>query len=420
MYMQKYADVYLNFEDGFLCTDSPSLISLNMTDTSYMSRLEDGLYVTDLTQIGGSVPPDDPVYYEIAKDTQIFESPDEESEPFSTVPETKVYQVDEIREETKKWGYITDLMGWVILTGDPYVPPEDPSQEEEEPTNNTNENTASTDEETEYPCGVVETKEDTYHTGSEKGLYCVKLKAGTIIYNIDDQNNITQKSTITQKQSKYFYTIDEEKTIDTTKFGFKRSDGWIVIDPNVQPEPGEDPVYFKGIDNYTITEFNSKDTIKTNPSVVQHIYAMATQRIIARSTNGISSHTNVPKNKADVLSELNWLYYSGMEQPITHHLRKKDLLCFYTYTNHRPPAYDLSSDVFADLTQRSESCETLERSPNTNIICNAIFVIDDIQYTDNNTFTFPIKDITLTCFWTDGTIGEFGKVLDNISKREES
>ena len=234
-------------------------------------------------------------------------------------------------------------------------------------------------------------------------------------YTIQGQT-VTEATSPLKKKSDYNckYTIVEEVTIDSKKYGHGKAGWWCLLPPN--GEAGSDDttvVPLKGYDNWTINKFNSATTIKTNQEVVQNIYTMATHRIIARSKTGVSEHTTVRKSKKDVLMELNWLYRCGMQNPPTYHLRKNELLMFCTYTNHQPPAFDITKSPFVDqMTEHyGESCETLERSPSDNITVNAIFIIDDIAYTDGVVGTFPITDIQLRCVWTDGSIGKFNSLL---------
>ena len=247
-------------------------------------------------------------------------------------------------------------------------------------------------------------------------IYTVVLyNENAVFYAIDDQDNVTRwpdKDQLKKKDYGKTFTIMEEKTVDSQVYGHGYAGWWIKIPPDKSaPVTPETMVALQGYDDWTVNKFNSTTSIKTNPAVVQHIYTMATHRIIARTANGVSEHTDVPKNKNDVLIELNWLYRNGMQTPITYHLRKNELMMFTTFFNHQPQAYDLSSDIFSELTNRHESCETLERAPSSNIRCDALFVIDDITYTDNQIGKFPIVDIQLRCFWTNGRIGKFGKLL---------
>lgn len=89
-------------------------------------------------------------------------------------------------------------------------------------------------------------------------------------------------------------------------------------------------------------------------------------------------------------------------------------MSFTTYDDYAPPSYDLNSEEFVEL-GLTETCENLERLPTEHAKVNAMFVIEDIEYTDDKPFQFPIVDIKLRCFWTDGTIGEFGKLLDEFA-----
>ena len=206
----------------------------------------------------------------------------------------------------------------------------------------------------------------------------------------------------------------KDNMIDGIRYAHQVNNGWwIKVPPDGTPSGTPDLVSLKGIDNWTVVPYDSSTTIRTNFDVVQHIYTLATHRIIARSKKGVSEHTSVPKNKADVLSEINWLYYCGMQKPPTHHIRKNELMMFVTYTNHQPPAWDITKQPFVEQMTKhyGESCETLERSPSDNMTVNAIFLVEDIHYTSNRIGQFPVEDIQLRCIWTDGAIGKVGKIL---------
>ena len=248
--------------------------------------------------------------------------------------------------------------------------------------------------------------------------YMVQLcNTNAVFYSIN--NNVVTKwpdsKQIKKKDLNKWYTIVEETTVDGIKYAHQVNNGWWIKIPPDHGTPSDDSdlVSLKGIDNWTIVPYDSSTTIRTNFDVVQHVYTLATHRIIARSKKGVSEHTTVPKNKADVLSEINWLYYCGMQKPPTHHIRKNELMIFATYTNHQPPAWDITKSPFVDQMTKhyGESCETLDRSPSDNMKVNAVFLVEDIHYTSNRIGQFPVEDIQLRCIWTDGAIGKVGKIL---------
>ena len=313
---------------------------------------------------------------------------------------------------------LTDTGVWVgdLKTIKQPEPDPEPSDDDNEQTNESSpEETSNNDSEGEYPeLGIGE-----FGGANPKianSMYTIKfINKNAKFYSIDDQDHITPyPSSKEQPKIGYWYTIMEERVIDNKRYAHSYGGWWceVPLDKDTPVEPAE-LIPLKGYDDWTVNQFNSVTSIKTNPDVVQLIYAMATHRIIARSSTGVSEHTTVVKNKVDILNELNWLYRLGMTNPVTYHLRKNEFLMFVTYTNHQPPAYDLTSDTFSELTMdhRRESCENLERNPTDNATVNAIFIIEDITYTDNQIGKFPITDIKLRCFWTDGTIGEPNQLL---------
>ena len=420
--------IIFSLGDGLYSNFTTGLIQLYVVESSVFEVRSNGLFVHDLTQL--TIPDyPEPVIsetYTLEAGTVIYEEPDKNSLILSSIKITGEYEIVEIYEfDDITWGRMMDN-GWVVLPELEPTPDPDPEPE------TTEDDTSSDDTNTISPLSLnrnllnsttlmsTSNEGEVTSTGVIKippnaactGLYYVQIPAGTMMYKIDSNNNVTEAGAFSQENSRYQYTIVEEKTIDGKVYAKKKTgEEWVIID-NAEEGSVDDTIVLKGIDNWTIVEYDSPTTIKTNPDVVQHIYSMESHRVIARNETNVSTHTTVVKTKNDVLTELNWMFTGGSN--VTYPLQKGDLMSFTTYDDYAPPSYDLNSEEFVEL-GLTETCENLERLPTEHAKVNAMFVIEDIEYTDDKLFQFPIVDIKLRCFWTDGTIGEFGKLLDEFA-----
>ena len=245
------------------------------------------------------------------------------------------------------------------------------------------------------------------------GSICmVKLSGDTMFYKIENNTPVETGKIKSQDKNKW-YTIMEEQTYDGAKYMRGYSGWWIYAETSVQPDPVTADVPLRGFDEWTIVEYDAPYTCDTNIQVVQHVYTFDTHRIIARDNTSVSTHTWFVKNKADVMIELNWIYRHMTEpgMPPVHRLFKDDLVLFVTTESHRPPAYNLNESTFTSIMSSvSESCERLDRNPSDDYTVNALYIVEHIDYDEEG---YEVLDIKLRCVWTDGTIGEVGRLLQN-------
>jgi hypothetical protein len=280
---------------------------------------------------------------------------------------------------------------------------------------------SSNDDPDEPTCYIQETSPAT-----NGGLYLVKLPQETQFYAIDSNDNVTENGKMPKGQGGNKFTITEEKTIGNYIYAHGKSGWWIYKGKTGEADKTNadsvTPAALQGFDNWTIVPWDTPDTCVTNFEVVQLIYSFDTYRVIARDSNSVSTHTDFVKNKADVLTELNWLYHSTVDinpdtgEPMNyrlddHYISKGDMVIFVTNKSHRPTAFDLNDSSIANyLIQHQESCEKLRRNPDSDATVNALYYVDDVIYGDDD---LEIVDIKLRCLWTDGTIGKVGKLLQN-------
>ena len=147
----------------------------------------------------------------------------------------------------------------------------------------------------------------------------------------------------------------------------------------------------KTIDNWTIVEYNGSGTIKTNPEVVQYIYAFSKYPVIEDTRDSMSMKFDEShyKTNTQLIAEINWLHYNGYPQRAQCFPKVGDLIMF------KGVGVPLNiHELYGDLVNKT--CEDGRRYPDST--CEAMFVLESVTYSGDNQ-QLPLLDLKIRCLW---------------------
>ena len=148
-----------------------------------------------------------------------------------------------------------------------------------------------------------------------------------------------------------------------------------------------------GLDNWTIVSYSGSNGIKTNDEVVQYIYAFSRYPVdeTRRDPQALGFLTEYEKCTEDVVNEINWLHNNGYPQRAQWFPKEHDLMIF------KGVGVPLNiHELYGDLVNKT--CEDGLRYPDS--VCEALFVIEHVEYTDSDSDKLPIKDMDIRCLWS--------------------
>ena len=176
--------------------------------------------------------------------------------------------------------------------------------------------------------------------------------------------------------------------------GNKLTTDW---DENSKVEKRENGIYLYdiagGLDNWTIVSYMGSNGIKTNDEVVQYIYAFSRYPVDEENRNPQSMKflTEFEKSTNDVMNEINWLHNNGYPQRAQWFPKERDLMIF------KGVGVPLDiHELYGDLVNKT--CEDGLRYPDS--VCEALFVIERVEYTDSDSNKLPILDMDIRCLWS--------------------
>ena len=148
-----------------------------------------------------------------------------------------------------------------------------------------------------------------------------------------------------------------------------------------------------GLDNWTIVPYSGSVGIKTNEEVVQYIYAFSRFPVDEenRDAQSLKFLTEYEKSTDDVINEINWLHNNGYPQRAQWFPKEHDLMIF------KGVGVPLDiHELYGDLV--NQTCEDGLRYPDS--VCEALFVIERVLYTDSDARKLPIVDMDIRCLWS--------------------
>ena len=176
--------------------------------------------------------------------------------------------------------------------------------------------------------------------------------------------------------------------------GNKLTTDW---DENSKVEKRENGIYLYdiagGLDNWTIVSYAGSNGIKTNDEVVQYIYAFSRYPVDEENRNPQSMKflTEYEKCTDDVINEINWLHNNGYPQRAQWFPKERDLMIF------KGVGVPLDiHELYGDLVNKT--CEDGLRYPDS--VCEALFVIERVMYSDSDSNKLPILDMDIRCLWS--------------------